>query len=252
MIGIYKIENVVDGKKYIGSSVNIEKRFIRHKCDLNRGKHHNIFLQRSYNLHGKNNFIFEIIEECTLEELKILEQKYLDNIFVNENCNDKYYNLSKGSSGGDNLSNNPNKDEIIEKIRKTNINRFNNETEENKSKRIENSKGDKNPNWKGGISKSNCKSCKKIIGSGYIYCSKCVPKSGENNPFFGKKHTQETKNIIAEKHKGSKPPNMTPVIIDNILYESLNDASRKLNIQVATIRHRVISKNPKFEKYHYP
>jgi predicted GIY-YIG superfamily endonuclease len=31
MIGIYKIENIIDGKKYIGSSVNIEKRFIRHR-----------------------------------------------------------------------------------------------------------------------------------------------------------------------------------------------------------------------------
>ena len=52
-----------------------------------------------------------------MEELKIVEQKYLDNIFANENYNDYYYNLSKGAYGGDNLTNNPNKEEIIEKIK---------------------------------------------------------------------------------------------------------------------------------------
>ena len=252
MIGIYKIENILDGKKYIGSSVNIKKRFIRHKCDLNRGKHHNIFLQRSYNLYGKNNFNFEIIEECSLEELKIVEQRYLDNIFTNENYNDYYYNLSKGAYGGDNLTNNPNKEEIIEKIKKGVLDKLNNESKEDKLKRIEKIKGNKNPNWKGGISNPKCKKCNKIIGNGHSYCSKCVPKSGENNPFYKKNHTQETKDKISSKRKGSKPTNMTPVIIDDILYESLNEASRKLNIHITTIRFRINSKNTKFEKYHYP
>jgi hypothetical protein len=176
----------------------------------------------------------------------------LDNIFFNENYTDNYYNLSKGASGGDNISNNPNKEEIIQKIKKGVIDRLSNETEENKLKRIEKIKGDKNPNWKGGISNPKCKRCNKIIGNGHSYCSKCVPKNGEHNPFYSKKHTQETKDKISSKRKGSKPTNMTPIMIDDVLYESLNDASRKLNIKIATIRHRVISKNPKFEKYHYP
>ena len=252
MIGIYKIENIINNIIYIGSSINVEKRFERHKYDLKRNKHHNIYLQRSYNKYGIENFKFEIIEECNILDIKSIEQKYLDNIFSDKERENKYFNLSMGSLGGDNLTNNPNRLEIIEKIKIGVINRLNNESEEDKLKRIENSKGDKNPNWKGGISTNNCLYCDKIIGYGHTYCIKCVPKGGENNSFYNKKHTQKSKDKIALKRKGIKPKNITPVIINDILYESLKDASDKLNIHVATIRHRVISKNIKFNNYKYP
>lgn len=39
MIGIYEIVNTVDGSVYIGSSVNIDMRFIIHRGALRRGNH---------------------------------------------------------------------------------------------------------------------------------------------------------------------------------------------------------------------
>ena len=39
MIGIYKIENKVNGKVYIGQSVNIESRWKGHKSNLRNNKH---------------------------------------------------------------------------------------------------------------------------------------------------------------------------------------------------------------------
>lgn len=90
--GIYKITNIVNGKFYIGSSVNIRKRWISHKCDLNKQRHHNRHLQFSFNKHGFDCFKFEVLEQCSRELLKDTEQKYLDRI-----DNDKCYNIFKES-----------------------------------------------------------------------------------------------------------------------------------------------------------
>lgn len=62
--GIYKIECLVNGKVYIGQSINIKQRWGAHLSNLKNNRHDNIRLQRAYNKYGKDNFIFEIIEEC--------------------------------------------------------------------------------------------------------------------------------------------------------------------------------------------
>ena len=36
--GIYKIENLVDGKVYIGQSINVSNRLANHKSDLKHNK----------------------------------------------------------------------------------------------------------------------------------------------------------------------------------------------------------------------
>lgn len=76
--GIYKISNIITNKVYIGSAINIKNRWYKHTTALNKNKHHSIKLQRSYNKHGKDNFIYEIIKECDKNQLLILEQYYID------------------------------------------------------------------------------------------------------------------------------------------------------------------------------
>lgn len=46
MIGIYKIENKVNGKVYVGQSIDINTRWKCHISYLNSGIHHNKHLQR--------------------------------------------------------------------------------------------------------------------------------------------------------------------------------------------------------------
>jgi group I intron endonuclease len=76
--GIYRIKNLINEKSYIGSALNINRRFSRHKNDLSKNKHHNVHLQASYNKHGKANFQFLILELCEIEELIKREQFYID------------------------------------------------------------------------------------------------------------------------------------------------------------------------------
>lgn len=76
--GIYRIKNLLDGKCYIGSSVNIHRRWAGHRSELKRNKHHSLYLQRSWNKHGSDNFVFEIIELCDKSKLIEREQHYID------------------------------------------------------------------------------------------------------------------------------------------------------------------------------
>lgn len=80
MIGVYKIINLKTKDLYIGSSIQIEKRFLRHKRDLRNNKHHSIILQRAWNKYKEENFKFEIIEECLEENLRAKEEYYLLNL----------------------------------------------------------------------------------------------------------------------------------------------------------------------------
>ena len=69
MIGIYCIRNKVNNKIYIGSSVDIDRRFRKHRTQLNTKVHSNKHLIKAYHKYGKDNFEFIILEECLKEDL---------------------------------------------------------------------------------------------------------------------------------------------------------------------------------------
>ena len=60
--GIYAIKNCVNGKLYIGSTKNFEKRYKHHLYNLSNNIHCNNKLQRSYIKYGAFNFKFQILE----------------------------------------------------------------------------------------------------------------------------------------------------------------------------------------------
>jgi hypothetical protein len=72
---------------------------------------------------------------------------------------------------------------------------------------------------------------------------------GDNNP--GKNPTEETKKKMSISRKGRPSKNNKPIIINEIEYYSLNDASIKLGIHSMTIKNRVLSNNVKFINYKY-
>ena len=78
--GIYEICNIINGHRYIGSSVNIKERWYRHKRALGKNKHHSRYLQRSWNIYGQHNFEFRIIEHCAKKSLLKREQFYIDTL----------------------------------------------------------------------------------------------------------------------------------------------------------------------------
>jgi len=84
--GVYAIININDGRRYVGSSVNIRYRFTHHRSLLRAGKHHSIHLQAAWNKYGSASFAFRILELCAECDLRIREQFHLDEEF--------HYNIS--------------------------------------------------------------------------------------------------------------------------------------------------------------
>ncbi len=78
--GIYKIINIHDGKFYIGSAVNLDARFLKHRWELENNRHGNKYLQAAYIKYGSINFEFHIVERCSKETLIEREQLYIDTL----------------------------------------------------------------------------------------------------------------------------------------------------------------------------
>ncbi len=90
--GIYKIENSIDGKIYIGSSVNIESRQYKHFWMLKRGCHDNQHLQNAFNKFKEKSFNFQIIEQCN--ETKLIERENFHIATLKSNTSEFGYNLA--------------------------------------------------------------------------------------------------------------------------------------------------------------
>ena len=92
MIGIYKITNKNNGKIYIGLSNNIERRKKEH---FNNNIYNCSKIDKAIELEGKENFLFEILEECLEEELDSKERYWIKYYNSFENG----YNQSRGGQG---------------------------------------------------------------------------------------------------------------------------------------------------------
>lgn len=120
--GIYKITNTKNNKVYIGSSINLESRKYKHFWLLDRNQHDNPYLQASYNKHGKEMFVFEILEICEIKNLIDLENHYINKYSSNKM---KYgYNLATVNEFRRNTYN----DEVKRKLSNYNLIKNNNFT----------------------------------------------------------------------------------------------------------------------------
>lgn len=78
--GVYQIVNTINGHRYIGSAVDIRKRWNEHKRDLRNNRHHSVYLQRAWNKYGESCFEFSVIENCFFFVLVPREQYYIDSL----------------------------------------------------------------------------------------------------------------------------------------------------------------------------
>jgi group I intron endonuclease len=76
-VGVYSIICNVTGAIYIGSSIDIGNRLVRHLVDNKTNEH----LQNAIKKYGLDYFTFVVVEFCDLKVLLQREQHYLDILF---------------------------------------------------------------------------------------------------------------------------------------------------------------------------
>lgn len=174
--GIYTITNLRSGKVYIGSTVNFNHRWNRHRDDLQHNHHHNIFLQRSWNKHGEKVFNFGILEYLgNVDELHLAEQFWMD---VYREEGKELYNIGEYVNcpwRGQKQSK-----EHIRKLSK--VRRGSKRSEETRRKMSESAMG-----------KVRSKETRRKMGDA---------KRGKNHPFYGKTQSKEHRRKNSEANMG--------------------------------------------------
>lgn len=100
MVGIYRLINTLTDESYVGQSKNIEERIISH---FQKYKKSNEKVHQAMRYYGAENFIYQVLAECSIDELNEKEAQYISAVESVE----EGYNIRPG--GQDNIGlNNPN------------------------------------------------------------------------------------------------------------------------------------------------
>lgn len=226
MQGIYKITNKINGKFYIGLSVDIKRRFNEHKspCRFQKIK---TPIARAIKKYGLANFSFDILElvEC---KSKLCERE----VFWISKMKPEY-NLT---SGGDGVRDYVVSEDVKEILRDYGKKQWNSLTKVEKQKRILN-------NLKG-------------QPKGHIVSESTRNKLRECN--LGKKMSDETKSKISKANsvsmKGNKSGNKKVVAFNKsqeLLFDSIVNASKYFNCHPSNISKIIKGKQKSCKGYNF-
>ncbi len=248
--GVYRFKSRTSGWFYVGSSKNVHKRKSQHLNRLRAGTHSNIIFQRVYNKYGEDDFSYSFKLCDSKESALALKQRLLD-LHVS---NGRKINIGRKATGGNNLTDNPKRDDIIKRIKSSldeTIWSLSAEERLDKYSRA----GSKNGMYgKTHSASARDKIAKSVLGT---HRNLGVPKStehrrkmsenakartGAKNPFFGRHHSDETKSKLSIANMWSKPPNCRQVYVEGHIFESLTEAGRQLGVCTATVSFRIKSK----------
>lgn len=174
--GIYQIRNTVNGKRYVGSAVNLKKRWQGHQSLLRHRQHYNVHLQNAFDKYGEVTLAFSVLEYVP-DSVKLIEreQHFFDTLKPE-------YNIAPvaGSTLGRHHS-----EETKRKMSRSQTGKYH--TEETKRKLGDASRG-RHPSEETRRKMSEA-------------------KRGERHPRYGKPCSEEHKRRLSEANKGK---NLSP------------------------------------------
>lgn len=228
LCGVYKIANNINGKVYIGQSVNIKNRWKDHINALNRGDSNCTLLQRAWNKYHQENFSFEILELCSEDMLDEIEIKYID---VYDAVNNGY-NIELGGNKNKHLSK-----ETKQKIRESHLGKT--VSDEVRRKMSESRTGDKNPMYGQTHSEEARKKISEARKNKPGHPQTDYQKECARLANLGKDVSEETRKKISEANKGNIPYNKNLHFVYcvelNKVFENASSAGKELNIRSGNI-----------------
>lgn len=207
--GIYCIENSISGKRYIGQSSDIRRRFREHIQKLRDKKHKNRHIQFSWNEYGESAFKFYVVEMCEREFLDEKERFFIEKY---RTMNQRFgYNLTNGGMTGVKISEETRKKMSLKQSGKT-------LSDEHKRKISKAHKGRKK-------SFEFCEKMRSRILSSETRKKISLARTG----MPGHRHTEEYKKRLSERRKGKSWSEETKKKISNSHKGILrsDDAKRK-------------------------
>lgn len=181
--GIYKILNIITNKCYIGSALHIKKRWEQHVYSLNQNTHHSGRLQNSWNKYGENVFKFIVLLYCHQENLIYNEQIAMDK-----------YQASNPLFGYN-----------MRPIAESNLGKIVSEKTRSKIRKSA-WRGDKNPSKrsevKQKISIANKGKTRSLEVRRRISNTLKEHYKENKNPFFGRRHSEETRKKMSDAAMG--------------------------------------------------
>lgn len=94
-IGVYRITNKLTNQCYIGSSMNVKQMWTIHKCHSSWKKQKDNRLYQDFQMYGLNNFTFEVVEECTIKNLREREQAWIEVLQPSYNDRNAFQTVEK-------------------------------------------------------------------------------------------------------------------------------------------------------------
>ena len=257
-IVVYQMIYLPTGQYYVGSTCEPIKRWKRHRYEMRENRHHNRYvtalLKGGYT---PGDWDFQVLSDHPDEgSAKAEEERQIRLGRKSRMC----LNVGRHATGGDNLTDHPDRESIIERRRQSQILSISEMTRDERAKKwgrpgAENgmfgrkhSEAAKAAMSAANKGQSRNKGCRRSDATKAKLSAIASARTGPANPFYGKSHTVETKAKIAKSKAGQKPPNARPVVADGENYESVTAAARAIGVSPALVIYRIKSK--KWE-YHY-
>lgn len=205
--GIYCIINKINGKMYLGSSINLKKRWRNHKDMLRSGCHPNLHLQSAWSAYGEENFEFVVVAYTDPDKAVVLEDNLLKNHFALFE-----YNIAKDATAP--MFGKKHSEESKQKMKafsgENSPNFGKHPTEETRAKISQALSGENNPNFGKHFSEEHKRKISEAergkVVSDEFRAKMSKANSGENNPNFGKHLSEEHRRKIGDGNKGYKNP----------------------------------------------
>lgn len=218
-VGIYCIEHIESGKKYIGKSINIKTRLKHHKCYLTsetcNTRQTNRYLYAAVQKYGWVSFKTWVVEELELDDKLMADREVYWIEFYNTTDKVQGYNLTKDSSSKCIVSDDTRallsaklKGRVLsEESRRKQADSIRGEnhhyygrhlSEEHKRKLSEATSGSKNPRFGKPGSMLGRKHTPEALAK------MSLAQKGENHPMWGKHHSESAKIKMSLAGKGVK------------------------------------------------